>query len=126
MQCTNSVRIPYAGFSRRRSHIGRGNEKVWICVQYTCGATRAVYLELVTGLSAQTFILYCRFVACGLPQRMVSDNAKTFKSAKKIIEKILGDPTVRKFFINLQLNLSFNLEKAPWQGEFLECLVQSV
>ena len=34
----------------------RGNEKVWICL-YTCGATRAVHLEIVPGLSAQTFIL---------------------------------------------------------------------
>ena len=75
----------------------RGNEKAWICL-YTCGATRAVHLEMVPGLSAQNFILcFRRFAARrGLPQRMVSDNAKTFKSAKKIIERILGDPTVRR------------------------------
>ena len=91
------------------------------------GATRAVHLEMVPGLSAQTFILcFRRFAARrGLPQRMVSDNAKTFKSAKKLIEKILGDPTVRRFFTNLQLNWSFNLEKAPWQGGFFERLIQS-
>jgi hypothetical protein len=56
---------------------------------------------------------------------MVSDNAKTFKSAKKVIERTLGDPTVKRFFTNLQLNWSFNLEKAPWQGGFFERLIQS-
>lgn len=105
----------------------RGNEKkVWLCL-YTCGATRAVHLELVPGLSAETFILcFRRFVARrGLSQRMVSDNAKTFKLAKKVIERTLGDPIVKKFFTNLQLNWSFNLEKAPWQGGFFERLIQS-
>ena len=107
-------------------YVRDGEEKVWLCL-YTCCVTRAVHLEIVPGLSAQTFILcFRRFAARrGLPQRMVSDNAKTFKSAEKLIKMTLGDPIVKKFFSNLQLTWSFNLEKAPWQGGFFERLIQS-
>ena len=101
-------------------------DKVWLCL-YTCCVTRAVHLDIVPGLSAQTFIhCFRRFVARrGLPQRVVSDNAKTFKSAKRLIKMTLEDPTVRRFFSNLQLTWTFNLEKAPWQGGFFERLIQS-
>ncbi len=56
---------------------------------------------------------------------MISDNAKTFKSAKKLIETTLDDPTVKRLFVDLQLTWTLNLEKAPWQGELFERLIQS-
>ena len=107
-------------------YVRDNEEKVWLCL-YTCCVTRAVHLEIAPGLSAQTFILcFRRFAAHrGLPQKMVSDNAKTFKSAKKLIEKALDDPIVKKFFSNLRLTWSFKLEKAPRQGGFFERLIQS-
>ena len=45
---------------------------------------------------------------------MVSDNAKTFKSASKELEKIINDPTVVKYFAQEKIKWSYNLEKAPW------------
>lgn len=50
---------------------------------------------------------------------MISDNAKTFKSADKVIPSTLTDPAVKRFFVDLQLKWSFNLEKAPWKVFFL-------
>ena len=61
----------------------------------------------------------------GLPQHMISDNTKPFKSADKVISSTLTDPAVKRFFVDLQLKWSFNLEKAPWQGGFFERLIQS-
>ena len=107
-------------------YIRGSGKKVWLCL-YTCCVTHAVHLEIVSGLSAQEFILcFRRFSARrGLPHRMISDNAKTFKAANKLIKKMLDDSAVKVFFSNLQVTWSFNLEKAPWQGGFFECLIQS-
>ena len=57
---------------------------------------------------------------------MVSDNAKTFKSASKELEKIINDPTVVKYFAQEKIKWSYNLEKAPWWGGFYERLVKSL
>ena len=42
---------------------------------------------------------------------MVSDNAKTFKSASKELEKITYDPSVVKYFAQEKIKWSYNLEK---------------
>ena len=57
---------------------------------------------------------------------MVSDNAKTFKSASKELEKITSDPTVAKYFAQEKIKWSYILEKAPWWGGFYERLVKSL
>ena len=62
-------------------------EKAWICL-YTCCATRAVHLDILTDLSTDSFIRsFRRFVARrGFPNRVISDNGKTFKGADKAIQ----------------------------------------
>ena len=49
---------------------------------FTCGVTRAIHLELVPDLSAETFKQTLKkFTARrGTPSLMVSDNAKTFEA----------------------------------------------
>ena len=56
--------------------------KTYICL-FTCASTRAIHLELTETLSAQSFLqAFRRFVSRrGLPSTIMSDNAKTFKSA---------------------------------------------
>ena len=91
--------------------------KVWLCL-YTCCVTRAVYLDLVPNQNALTFLRrFKRFTSRrGVPSKVVSDNAKTFKSANKIIQHVLNDPEVKKHFTELHVEWTFNLEKAPWWG----------
>ena len=57
---------------------------------FTCASTRAVDLELTRKLSADAFLLaFRRFTSRrGLPAPLMSDNAKTFKSASKDVAKI--------------------------------------
>ena len=52
---------------------------------FTCCVTRAVHLDLVTDLSANTFVRCLRrFTARrGTPSLIFSDNAKTFNAAEK-------------------------------------------
>ena len=70
----------------------------------------------------------------GVPSKVVSDNAKTFKSASKIIQGVFNEPEVKKHFAELHVEWAFNLEKAPWWGGIFErmsnfakhCLKKSV
>ena len=47
---------------------------------------------------------------------MMSDNAKTFRSASSDIKKIRQDKEVQQHLYNKQVNWKFFIEKAPWWG----------
>ena len=78
-------------------------------------------------LTAQAFIrCFKRFTARrGLPRKVISDNAKTFKLARKAILAMLNDPVVHQYFSDAHMEWCFNLEKAPWWGGFFERLIKS-
>ena len=103
------------------------DRKVRICL-FTCCVTRAVHLEVVPNLTAQAFLrCFRRYVARrSTPSFVISDNAKTFKSASKELEKIMNDPSVIRHFTQEGIKWSYNLEKAPWWGGFYERLVKSL
>ena len=103
----------------KKSVVSEGS-KVWLCL-YTCCVTRAVHLDLVPDMTATTFIRsFKRFTARrGIPAKMVSDNSKAFKAASRIIQSVFDDPEVRRHFTELRVEWAFNLEKAPWWGEYL-------
>ena len=118
--------VDFAGPLYVRTTDTTGTSKVWLCL-YTCSSTRAVHLDLVTDMTSTTFILsFRRFAARrGVPSLMISDNAKTFKSASKIIGQILNSPEARKYFVQLDVKWLFNLERAPWWGGIFERMVRS-
>ena len=68
------------------------DRKVWICL-FACCVTRAVHFEVVPNLTAAAFLrCFMRYVARrSIPSFVISDNAKTFKSASKELEKIMND-----------------------------------
>ena len=73
-------------------------------------------IELTPSLTTQVFI-HClrRFVAHrGIPELIISDNAKTFKAAATQLARIFSDPGVMSFLLKRKIQLKFNLEKAPW------------
>ena len=47
------------------------------------------------------------------------------KMRLKTIMDLLKDPLIKKYFAGLQLEWSFNLEKAPWWGGLFERLIKS-
>ena len=69
--------VDFAGPLHVKTSDHTKTSKVWLCL-YTCCATRAVHLELVSDLSTTTFMrCFRRFTARrGTPSRMISDNAK--------------------------------------------------
>ena len=88
--------------------------KVYIAL-YTCPSTRAVHLDLVPSLDAQSFIRSLKklFARRGVNQLFISDNAKTFKSQE-----------VQQLAKDLGIDWKFNLPRAPWWGGFFERMVQ--
>lgn len=80
------VGVDYAGPLYIKELNCSTTKKVYILL-FTCCSTRAVHLELATDLSADVFIRCLRrFTARrGLLEIIVSDNAKTFKSAAKVL-----------------------------------------
>ena len=101
--------------------------KTYICL-FTCASTRAIHLELTETLSAQSFLhAFRRFVSRrGLTSTIMSDNAKTFKSASAEVRKIQQSKTVHQQLANQQIQWEYIVEKAPWWGGYWERLVQSV
>ena len=79
-------------------------------------------------LKTETFLLcFRRFVSRrGLPQLVVSDNAKTFKAFSKVLQRMMKSPLVRNFLAEHRIKWKFNLAKSPWWGEFHERLIQGV
>lgn len=118
--------IDFAGPFFVRATDATGTTKVWLCL-YTCSSTRAVHLDLVANLTATTFLRnFRRFAARrGTPSLVITDNAKTFKSASKIIQEIAEDAEVRKYFTHAGIKWEFNLEKAPWWGGIFERMIKS-
>lgn len=100
--------------------------KYYVCL-FTCAVTRAVHLELVESLDVESFIrAFRRFCARrGLPGTILSDNAKTFKSASKEIKKLIRSPRLREHFTSQGVKWKFIIELAPWQGGMWERLVRS-
>ena len=101
-------------------------KKAYICL-FTCASTRAVHLELVPCLSVSSFLQAIRrFVSRrGLSSRLITDNAKTFKSASKEVKNILRSSEIQREMASRGLQWEFIIEKAPWQGGFHERMIQS-
>ena len=99
--------------------------KVYICL-LTCASTRAIHLELVDSLSVPSFLLaFRRFVARrGLPARILTDNAKTFKCAAKEVKNLLRSTNVQRELATSGVAWDYIIERAPWHGGFWGRMVQ--
>ena len=106
----------------------RNRKKVWICL-FTCIVVRAVHLEVVEDITAEHFLeAFRRFIARrGKPNKIISDNATTFKAAKNAIDiawnDILRDHEVHSYLSKNRIEWKFIIELSPWMGGFYQRLV---
>ena len=121
-----SVGIDFAGplFIKTES---QALKKVYIAL-FTCATTRALHLEIVPNLSCEAFLLCLkRFVSRrGVPNLIVTDNAKTFKAASKRLTNIFKSAAVNHYLVRHNIKWKYNLAKAPWWGGFYERLIKGV
>ena len=105
------------------------NKKAYICL-FSCMATRAVHLELVEDLSTEQFLLALNRMMSrrGRCSRIYSDNAKTFKSADSILQRLFRKNAneLRPRLEAQGIEWKFITERAPWHGGFYERMVGSV
>ena len=103
------------------------DSKTYVCL-FICALTRGVHLELTKRLSAEAFMLaFRRFTSRrGLPVTLLSDNARTFKSASKDIVMISRAKEVTHYIPNNGVTWKFIVERAAWWGIFWERLIQTV
>jgi len=90
--------------------------KAWVTL-YTCASTRAILLDLVPKIDAESFIRsLSRMIARrGCPNNIISDNGTNFTAAR-----------TSNHVAELGIEWHFNLPLAPWHGGFFERMVRSV
>ena len=117
------IGVDFAGPLRYRKR-PKTEGKAYILL-YACSLTRAVYVDLVPNLETTEFIrsLKCFIARRGRPQRIYSDNGKTFVSASKWIEQVMKDERIYGFLAQQGIEWKFNLSCAPWWGVQLERLI---
>ena len=105
----------------------KGEMKCYVCL-FTCASTRAVHLELVESLDIESFIrAFRRFTSRrGLPNSILSDNAKTYKAAAKEVSKLLRSQRLHDYMKDNSVKWKFIIELAPWQGGMWERMIRSV
>ena len=121
------TRIDFAGPLHLNSASPENRSKAYCCL-FTCASTRAVHLELTESLAVTSFLqAFQRFVSRrGLPTKLLTDNANTFKCVSVDVEKISRSSEVKQYLANRQVYWQFIVEGAPWLGGFWERLVRSV
>nr|CAD2204848.1 unnamed protein product [Meloidogyne enterolobii] len=114
-----SIGIDHLGPSLYRE-IDNKEKKFWITL-ITCLCTRAVYLEPVKNLKADTCLNVLKRLAArrGCPERILSDNSKTFIACAKNCK-------VHLKIIGKELEWKFIKELSPWQGGVYERIVALV
>lgn len=106
--------------------VGRRREKIYIAL-YTCLAIRAVHLEMVHSLSADSAVMSLRrFIARrGTPAEVWSDNGTAFVGANRELRELYG-AALPEFAANEKINWRFIPPSAPFMGGAWERLVRSV
>uniref|UniRef100_A0A1I7VZ55 Integrase catalytic domain-containing protein n=1 Tax=Loa loa TaxID=7209 RepID=A0A1I7VZ55_LOALO len=101
--------------------IKHNNEKFkrWIAL-FTCFTTRAIHLELVENLSAESFMYVLRrFISRrGCPKLVLSDNASQFQPVFKIMMEQNGNFLASKGIVWKNI-----VPKAPWSGGVCERMI---
>ena len=94
-------------------------------VLYTYTTTRAVSLQLLPDLTAEEFQHSLKlFIAKrGRPERLVSDNGKTFLAIGKWIKKLKKNTDLTNYLGKSQIVWQFILSRAAWWGGFFERLI---
>ena len=104
-----------------------GEERYYVC-HFTCLSARAIHLEIVESLEVEAFLCAFRKFAArrGLPSLLISDNAKSFKSASKKVKGLLCSPRLGEGLVRKGIRWQFIIDRSPWQGGAWERFIRSV
>ncbi|KAK3744823.1 hypothetical protein QZH41_015697, partial [Actinostola sp. cb2023] len=102
-----------------------GKEGKAYILLYACSLTRALHLDLVPDQTTEEFIrrFKCFIARRGKPQKIYSDNGRTFVAAAKWLKKLRNDESFNNWLANEGIRWQFNLSRAPWWGGQFERMV---
>ncbi len=117
------IGVDYAGPIRYLNKTKK-EKKAYVAL-YACSLTRAVYLDLLPNQSTEEFLLSLkRFIARkGRPEKIFSDNGKTFVATEKWLKRVRNDEKLNDWLAKQDIKWKFNLSRAPWWGGQFERLV---
>ena len=117
------VGVDYAGPIKYLTN-GRRERKAYV-ILYTCSLTRAVYLELLPSQETTEFLRSLKRLIArrGRPQKIYSDNGKTFVAAAKWLREIMKDERLHDWLAQHEIKWQFNTSRAPWWGGQFERIV---
>ena len=117
------IGVDYAGPILYKNRPG-SQAKAYLLL-FACSLTRAVHLELLPNMSTEEFMRSLKhfIVRRGKPEKIYSDNAKTFEAAARRIQKISRSEEVINLLAKNNITWQFNLSKAPWWGGQYERLI---
>ena len=117
------ISVDFAGPLKYRE--GKKNKGKAYIVLYACSLTREIYLELLPNMETTEFITSLkRFNAHrGRPEKIYSDNGKTFVGAVNVLKTIMHDEKVHDYLAKHRIMWQFNLSRAPWWGGQFEWLI---
>ena len=98
--------------------------KLYICL-FTCAVSRAVHLEVVEDMTAESFInAFRRFAARrSCPRKIISDNGTNFVGAAPLLRFLFEHPRVKEILQVRRCSWHFITPRAPWQNGFTERLI---
>ncbi|CAB4007627.1 Pro-Pol poly, partial [Paramuricea clavata] len=125
------VGVDYAGPLKRLSpslffdENGETREGKAYIILFACSLTRALHLDLAKSMEMEEFLLsFKSFVARrGRPEKVYSDNGRTFVGAASWIKKVRSSEKFNDFLAHQGITWQFNLSKAPWWGGQFERMV---
>lgn len=117
------VGVDYAGPLKYRKNT-KTEGKAYVLL-YACSLTRALFLDLLPNLETKEFLAsFKRFIARrGRPQKVYSDNGRTFVGAAQWIKQVMRDEKFQNFLAYQGIKWQFNLSRAPWWGGQFERMV---
>ncbi|UYV77987.1 hypothetical protein LAZ67_15003105 [Cordylochernes scorpioides] len=104
----------------------KGGSKVWVAL-FTCAVYRAVHLEIVRTLEANTFLLALKRFICrrGRPGKIYCDNWTNFSKTNELLKRLDWGEIERESSVKI-IQWIFIPPSAIWWGGFWERLVRVV
>ena len=117
------IGVDYAGPIRYR--VSKQREGKAYVLLYACSLTRRIYLNLLPNLETGECLKSLKqFIARrGRPERIYSDNGRTFVGAANWIRAVMKDERLPTYLTINQIKWQFNLSRAPWWGRQFERMI---
>ena len=114
MRAFQVIGLDFAGLIMYKKGNSKQNKSYMLL--FTCSLSRAIDLELVPNQTTEEFITtFKRLIARrGAPEKIYSDNAKTFVASWKWVKKLNKSEELNHFFNFNNIEWKFNLSRAPW------------